>query len=101
MVSFLGRTDIREVRCRDTPTDKPNHSTLAAHARRGLTMKSTTVQTLGELRMHGTVRDSQFIIADSTGYAYWSNVPSNSSSKQNITEEMLVAYVEYLIDNIL
>ena len=46
------------------------------------------------------VRDSEFIIADSTGNAYWSNVPSNSSSKQNITEEMLVAYVEYLIDNI-
>ena len=46
------------------------------------------------------VRDSKFIIADSTGNAYWSNVPSNSSSKQNITEEMLVAYVEYLIDNI-
>jgi hypothetical protein len=46
------------------------------------------------------VRDREFIIADSTGNAYWSNVPSNSSSKQNITEEMLVAYVEYLIDNI-
>ena len=46
------------------------------------------------------VRDSEFIIADSTGNAYWSNVPSNSSSKQNITEEMLVTYVEYLIDNI-
>ena len=46
------------------------------------------------------VRDREFIIADSTGNAYWSNVPSNSSSKQNITEEMLVANVEYLIDNI-
>ena len=46
------------------------------------------------------VRDSEFIIPDSTGNVYWSNVPSNSSSKQNITEEMLVTYVEYLIDNI-
>ena len=28
------------------------------------------------------------------------NIPSSSSSKHSITEEQLVAYVEYLIDNI-
>ena len=31
--------------------------------------------------------------------AYWSSVSSKSSSKQSITEEVLVTYVEYLIDN--
>ena len=41
-----------------------------------------------------------FIVADKNGNAYWSNVPSSSSSKQSISEEVLVAYVEYLIDNI-
>ena len=46
------------------------------------------------------VRDSVFLIADHAGRAYWSNTPSSSSSKHNITEEQLVAYVEYLIDNI-
>ena len=34
------------------------------------------------------------------GNAYWSNIPSTSSTKYNITDEMLIAYVEYLIDNI-
>ena len=43
------------------------------------------------------VRDSAFLIADKTGRAYWSSVPSKSSSKQSITEEVLVTYVEYLI----
>ena len=41
MVSFLGRTDVREVRCRVTDTHTHTHTdptavTLAAHARRGL-----------------------------------------------------------------
>ena len=41
-----------------------------------------------------------FIVADLTGRAYWSNIPSSSSSRHSITEEQFVAYVEYLIDNI-
>ena len=45
------------------------------------------------------VRDSVFIVADKSVNAYWSNVPSSSSSKQNISKEVLVTYVEYLIDN--
>ena len=46
------------------------------------------------------MRDSVFLIADHAGRAYWSNTPSSSSSKHNITEGQLVAYVEYLIDYI-
>ena len=46
------------------------------------------------------VRDSVFLVADHAGRAYWSNVPSSSSSRHSITEERLVIYVEYLIDNI-
>ena len=46
------------------------------------------------------MRDSVFLIADHAGRAYWSNTPSSSSSKHNITEAHLVAHVEYLIDNI-
>ena len=46
------------------------------------------------------VRDSVFIVADANGNAYWSNVSSGSLSKQSISEEVLVAYVEYFIDNI-
>jgi hypothetical protein len=46
------------------------------------------------------VRDSVFLIADHAGRAYWSNIPSSSSTKHSITEEQLVVYVEYLIDNI-
>ena len=46
------------------------------------------------------MRDSAFLIADKTGRAYWSSIPPKSSSKQSITEEVLVTYVEYLIDNI-
>ena len=46
------------------------------------------------------VRDSMFIVADLTRRAYWSNIPSSSSSRHSITEEQFVAYVEYLIDNI-
>ena len=46
------------------------------------------------------MRDSVFIIADKNGNAYWSDVPSNSSSKWSISEEVLITFVEYLIDNI-
>ena len=34
------------------------------------------------------------------GNAYWSDIVSNSLLKQNISEEMLITSVEYLIDNI-
>ena len=46
------------------------------------------------------VRDSEYIVADTDGNAYWSDIVSNSLLKQNVSEEMLVTYVEYLIDNI-
>ena len=46
------------------------------------------------------VRDSEYIVADTNGNAYWSDVPSTSSAKYSINEDMLIAYVEYLIDNI-
>ena len=37
---------------------------------------------------------------DTNGNAYWSDVPSSSSLKQSISEQVLVIYMEYLIDNI-
>ena len=46
------------------------------------------------------VRDSEFIVADTNGNASWSDVPSRLSSRHSISEEVLVAYVEYLLDNI-
>ena len=47
------------------------------------------------------VRDSEYMVADTDGYAYyWSDIASNSLFKQNVSEEMLVTYVEYLIQNI-
>jgi hypothetical protein len=46
------------------------------------------------------VRDSEYIVADTNGNAYWSDVPSTSSAKYSINEDMLITYVEYLIDNI-
>ena len=46
------------------------------------------------------VSDSEYIVADTDGNVYWSDIVSNSLLKQNISEEMLVTYVEYLIDNI-
>ena len=46
------------------------------------------------------VRDNVFLVVDGKGKPYWSDVPSRASSKHNITEETLIAYVEYLIDNI-
>ena len=46
------------------------------------------------------IRDSQYIIADTNGTAYWSDIPSRTSIKHNISEDMLITFVEYLIDNI-
>ena len=46
------------------------------------------------------IRDSEYIVADTNGNAYWSDVPSSSSLKQIISEQVLVNYMEYLIDNI-
>ena len=46
------------------------------------------------------VRDSVFLIADHAGRACWWNIPPSSSTKHSITEEQLVGYVEYMIDNI-
>ena len=46
------------------------------------------------------IRDSEYIVADTNGNAYWSDVPSSSSLKQSISEQVLVIYMEYLIDNI-
>ena len=46
------------------------------------------------------VRDSEYIVADTNGNAYWSEVISTSSTKYNINEKTLIVYVEYLIDNI-
>ena len=46
------------------------------------------------------VRDSEYIVADTNGNAYWSDIPTSSSLKHSINEEILVAHVEYLIDNI-
>ena len=46
------------------------------------------------------MRDSGFIVVDSKGRAYWSDVPSRASSKHSMTEETLIKYVEYLVDNI-
>ena len=41
------------------------------------------------------VRDSEYIVADTNGNAYWSDIQSTSSGKYNISNEMLIAYVEY------
>ena len=45
------------------------------------------------------IRDSEYIVADTNGNAYWSDVPSSSSLKQSISEQVLVNYMD-LIDNI-
>ena len=42
-------------------------------------------------------RDSEYIVADTNRNAYWSDVPSSSSLKQSISEQVLVNYMEYLI----
>ena len=46
------------------------------------------------------VRDNTFLVVDSRGNAYWSDIPSRAFSKRSITEDKLVEYVEYLVDNI-
>ena len=46
------------------------------------------------------VRDNTFLVVDSRGNAYWLDIPSRAFSKRSITEDKLVKYVEYLVDNI-
>ena len=46
------------------------------------------------------VWDNIFLVVDTKGHAYWSDVPSRASSKYSITEDKLVELVEYLINNI-
>ena len=46
------------------------------------------------------VRDNMFLVVESKGKAYWSDTPSTASSRHNVTVETLIAYVEYLVDNI-
>ena len=46
------------------------------------------------------VRDNIFLLVGSKGQAYWSDIPSRASSQHSITEHKLIAFVEYLIDNI-
>jgi hypothetical protein len=46
------------------------------------------------------VRDNTFLIADTTGKAHWSDVPSRASYRFSVTEETLIAYVEYLVDKV-
>ena len=43
------------------------------------------------------VRDNMFLVVDNRGKAHWSDKPSRVHS---LTEETLIAYVEYLVDNI-
>ena len=47
------------------------------------------------------VRDNIYLIVDTRGRAFWSDVPSKASYKSSVTEEMLIIFVEYLIDNII
>ena len=87
MVSFLGRTDIREVRCRvtdrhtDTQTD-PSTVTLAVHARRGLT---SPCQALCELRTSGRPR-----ITHTNSPAHQLAVPSRRSSPRVCTSVLFM-----------
>ena len=46
------------------------------------------------------VKDNIFLVADTKGKAFWTDIPSRAASKHNITEETLIKLVEYLIDNI-
>ena len=41
------------------------------------------------------VRDSEYIVANMNGDAYWSDIPCSSSMKHNINKNMLVEHVEY------
>ena len=42
------------------------------------------------------IRDNEYIVADTNGTAYWTDIPSSSSAKHSINEEMLIAYVEII-----
>ena len=47
------------------------------------------------------IRDNVFLIVDNRSKrAYWSDIPSRASHQHCITEHKLIAFVEYLIDNI-
>ena len=46
------------------------------------------------------VRGNVFLVVDDRSKVYWSHVPSTASFKHSITEKSLIAYVEYLVDNI-
>ena len=43
------------------------------------------------------VRDNTYLVVHSNGRVVWSDVPS---TKQSLTEDKLISYVDYLIDNI-
>ena len=43
------------------------------------------------------VRDNSFLVVNNNGKGMWSDVPS---TRQSLTEDKLISYVEYLIDNI-
>ena len=45
------------------------------------------------------VRDDTFLVVDSRGNAYWSDIPSRASGKHSLTEHKLIMLVEYLVDN--
>ena len=43
------------------------------------------------------MRDNTFLVVRNNGKVVWSDVPS---TRQSLTEDRLISYVEYLIDNI-
>ena len=46
------------------------------------------------------VRDNIYLVVDTRGKIFWTDIPSKAAFKYNITEETLIKLVEYLIDNI-
>ena len=46
------------------------------------------------------VRDNIYLVVDTRGKVFWTDIPSKAASKYNITEETLIKLVEYLIDYI-
>ena len=46
------------------------------------------------------VRDNIYLFVDTRGKVFLTDIPSKAASKFNITEEILIKLVEYLIDNI-
>ena len=42
------------------------------------------------------VRDNIYLIVDTRGKVFWTDIPSKAASKYNITEETLIKLVEYL-----